>query len=60
MIVAIEIWVPNACYQCGVQLPKNAEAMKDTETDLIYCLDCGTELEEHDYTQYAHYTTTWS
>jgi DNA-directed RNA polymerase subunit RPC12/RpoP len=58
-IVAITIWTTNSCTQCGVELPKNADASKDTETELIYCPPCGADVEEFDYAHYRHLADMW-
>lgn len=59
-IVAIEIWTPTECAgQCRKPLNRSADAMKDTTTEEVYCLDCGSEIEEYDYTQHTRYTDSW-
>lgn len=58
-IVAITIWTPNECSNCCLDLPKNVDASKDTNTEYIYCPPCGADIEDYDYAVYRNLADTW-
>ena len=57
---AIEIWTPTECTNCQRDLPKGADALKDPNTEDVYCLDCGSDIEDYDYDQYQRANWIWT
>lgn len=57
------------CVRCGIDLSpivhpdgdvEDQDTMTDLDTDDVYCVPCGSDVEEFDYEQATRYNTTWA